>query len=61
MSLAKALEAACRVHVKFANREDPELQRLREEHWQSVADHIELIIDRKLEELTAPPKKVKRG
>lgn len=61
MSIASLLQKAAAIQVKFANREDSELQLLKAEAWEAVALQIEALIDRKLEELTAPPKKVKRG
>lgn len=59
MSIASLLQKAAAIQVKFANREDSELQLLKAEAWEAVALQIEALIDRKLEELT--PKKVKRG
>lgn len=61
MSIASLLQKAAAIQVKFANREDSELQLLKAEAWEAVALQIEALIDRKLEELTAPPKKIKRG
>jgi hypothetical protein len=45
MSLATLLEEATRVQIKFANREDPELQALRRDKWGAVAKELERIID----------------
>ena len=59
--IAKALQEAARLQIKFHNREDSELQQVKADAWEKVEEAIEQLINRKLDELTAPAKKQKRG
>jgi hypothetical protein len=57
MSIAKALEEAAKFQIRFHNREDPDLLAKRAELWGEVENQIILMIDERLDQLTAPKKK----
>lgn len=48
MTLAELLQEAARVQIKFANREDVELQVLKRQGWENVAKEIVRLIDDRL-------------
>jgi hypothetical protein len=46
--ISKLLEAATRLQIRFSNREDTELQQLRERAWGDVQKEIERVIDERI-------------
>jgi hypothetical protein len=50
MTIAKALEEACRQQIRFHNREDSELLALRAKLWGEVEREIERLVDERLKD-----------
>lgn len=55
--LAERLEKAAADHIRWHNREDPELVDIRRSHWRLVAQTVELMVRSEIEQCLTKPRR----